>query len=414
MPNQKMKAEIAPVPVGQNLEPETAGGAGHNGTQPVQEQLPEAMRPLAEQLPPEPPPKRLVSLDAFRGLTILGMLLVNNIALDTATPTQLTHAAWNQGVHFADLVFPWFLLIVGVAIPYAAASFRKKGLPLWRYDLKVLGRTVTLVLLGWLIDSSLAKRPVLGLGVLQLIGLAYFVAALLGELPLLRRLILAGGLLVAHWAALRFVPIPGVGAGVFTESQNIINHLNQMYLQPIHLQGLISVVPTSALVLVGTVLGDILRRETDPPLRKVAYFLAGGLGLVGIGWLWSLDLPFNKPVWTASYILYTAGWGTLVLGLFYLLIDVNGWRTWAFPLVVFGMNAIVAYAVPILVKIHILQEWTWKMADGSSLPLDQTFMHFCFEHAGRIPGGWLYTWAYILCWWLVLFWMYRRQMFWRV
>ena len=97
------------------------------------------------------------------------------------------HAAWNQGVNFADMVFPWFLLIVGVAIPYAAASHLKKGLPQWRYDMKIVSRAFTLIVLGILIDSSLAKRPVIGLDVLQLIGLAYMTGAFLYDLPIRSR-----------------------------------------------------------------------------------------------------------------------------------------------------------------------------------------------------------------------------------
>lgn len=361
-----------------------------------------------------PTPRRLVSLDAFRGLSILGMLLVNNIALDTATPKHLTHAPWNEGVRFADLVFPWFLLIVGVAIPYAVASHHRKGLPTWRYDLKVLSRTMSLILLGCLIDSSLARRPFFDMGVLQLIGLAYLVGALLCELPPVRRVVLAGAFLVAHWAAIRFLPVPGLGSGIFTENLNVILHLNQVYLAPLHLKGLISVVPTSALVLIGTVMGDLFRSQTFSAIKKVACLIAGGLGLLLIGWLWNLDLPFNKAVWTASYILFAAGWGSLVLGLFYLLIDVCGWRAWAFPLVVFGMNAILAYVLPILVKIHIMQEWRWKMADGSRFDLGTALMHFWFAHAGRYWGGWLYTLSYIFCWWLVLWQLHRKGIFLRV
>lgn len=357
---------------------------------------------------------RLTSLDAFRGLTILGMLLVNNIALDTATPKQLSHAMWNEGVHFADLVFPWFLLIMGVAIPYAAAAFKKKGLSLWRYDLKVVGRAAVLVLLGCLIDSSLLRRPVFDMGVLQILGLAYLVGALLYELPLERRLILAGAFLLAHWATIRFVPIPGVGAGIFTPEQNVIRHFDRIYLEQLHLRGIISVIPTSALVLIGAALGDVLRRDAWAPMRKAAYLFAGGVALVLAGVLWNTDLPFNKPYWTSSYIVYAAGLGAILLGMLYLLIDVNGWRAWAFPLVVFGMNAIIAYVVPILVKIYIFQQWTWKMPDGSVLPLEQAAMHGFFVRFGRIPGGWLFTFAYIIFWWLVLLWMYRKRIFVRV
>lgn len=360
------------------------------------------------------PPGRLGSLDAFRGLTILGMLLVNNMALDSATPQSLTHAPWGQGVYLADLVFPWFLLIVGVALPFTASAHFRKGLSLSAWSLKVLRRAVMLVLLGCLIDSSLARHPIFGLGVLQLIGLSYAVAALLRGLPGTWRLVVAAFFLVAHWAAIRFLPIPGAGAGIFTEEINVISHLNQAYLEPLHLKGLLSLIPTSALVLLGTVLGEELRRQSAPPMRRFVSLLLGGLAFAATGWLWSMTLPFSKQVWSASYILYTAGLGSVVLGFFYLAIDVMGWRVWAFPLVIFGSNALMAYIVPILVKAHILQEWIWTMSDGSSTSLQQAFLQYCVTLAGRIGGGWLYTLSYIIFWWVALLILHRRRIFWRV
>jgi len=360
------------------------------------------------------PPHRLVSLDAFRGLTILGMLLVNNVALDTRTPAHLVHAPWNEGVHFADLVFPWFLLIVGVALPYAAASFRRKGLPLRTYVAKVLGRGITLYLLGCLLTSSIARQPLLGLDVLQLIALAYCAGALLYELPLKARLGAAAALLVGHWAVIRFLPIPGIGAGAFTEDQNAIAYLNAAYLQAWGAKGLLSVIPTTAMVLIGTGLGDLLRNDSWGVARKVGGLAAAGLALTAGGWLWSLDLPYNKPVWTASYILLCAGLGTLTLAAFYGTIDALRWRGWAFPLVVFGSNAIVAYVAPILVKIHVLQEWVWSAADGTPRTVQQALLEACTDHFGRGRGGWIYTAGYILCWWLVLLVLYRRKLFLRV
>src|SRR5437016_3794637 len=157
---------------------------GRSGTPSDKEQPAERLPPPGPEPQPDPRARRLASLDAFRGLAIVGMLLVNNVALDTATPRPLTHAPWNGGVYFADLVYPWFLLIVGVAIPFSAGAARAKGVPSWRYDLKIVGRAVTLLLLGCLIDSSTWKYPTFDLGVLQLIGLSYLVGALLYDLPL--------------------------------------------------------------------------------------------------------------------------------------------------------------------------------------------------------------------------------------
>lgn len=361
----------------------------------------------------EAAPSRLVSLDAFRGLTILGMLLVNNVALDAATPRHLRHAGWNDGVNFADLVFPWFLFIVGVALSYAQASRWRKQVPGQEYALKVMGRTTSLFLLGCLVESSLAKRPVFGLGVLQLIALAYCSGALLSVLPLKPRLLAAGGLLVAHWAALRFISVPGAEPGALAQNANLITHLNDSYLSGMGLRGLVSVIPTTALVLIGTAVGDLLQEERIPPVRKAGILGGAGVGLVLVGWLWSLDLLFSKALWTAPYILFAAGWGSLTLSLMYLFIDVRRLKAWAFPLVVFGSNAIVAYVAPILVKVHILQEWTWPEA-GSKLSLQQGFLHACIVQFGRVPGGWIYTLGYILSWWLMLLMLYRKKLFLRV
>jgi len=362
--------------------------------------------------PPLAPGSRLVSLDAFRGLTIAGMLLVNNIALDTRTPAQLTHAPWNGGVRFADLIFPWFLLIVGVAIPFAAASAKAKGLPLWRYDLKVLGRVLSLVFLGCLIDSSLAKQPLFDLNVLQLIGLSYGVASLLYSLPLSRRLATALGLLAIHWAAIRFLPVPGSGVGIFREDANLITHLNQTYLQAVHLDGLISVVPASALALIGTAFGDLLRWEIKP-LPKIPLLLVASALLMLGGWAWNFSLPYNKPVWTASYILLSAGLGGFVLTALYILVDVARWRWPVFPLVVYGSNAIAAYVGPILIKVLILREWTWR-SNGVRFSLEQTWLNAAVKHYGPYRGGWVYTLVYLLIVWLALLELRRRKIFLRV
>ena len=362
----------------------------------------------------ERPRARLLSLDAFRGLTILGMLLVNNTALDTATPAQLSHAPWDGGVHFADLVFPWFLLIVGVAIPYSAASQRTRALPSWRRHLKILGRAGSLVLLGCLVSSSSAGRPVFYLGVLQLIGLAYLVGALLYRLPTAARLTAVGVLLVGHWAALRFVPVPGLGVGVFREQANLVQYLNDLYLRPLHLQGIISVIPTAALVLIGTAVGDLFRRDEVSPAQRFAYLVAGGSALALTGWLWSFDLPFNKPLWTSSYILLTAGLGCIALAGTYAVADILGWSASMYPLVVPGTNAIFAYVMPILAKVYILQGWHLPMPGGEAITLQQAYLNALIQVAGRIGGGSLYTVSFIAFWWLVLAYMHRRRVFLRV
>lgn len=374
----------------------------HNGD--TEQSVPTKVKPTSH---------RLMSLDAFRGLTIIGMLLVNNASMDTATPKHFIHAAWNQGITFADLVFPWFLFIVGVAIPYSKASQRRKGMSPANDIWKALGRCVMLVMLGCLLDSSLAKRPVFDLGVLQIIGLAYLVGTILYELPAWVRYTLAGLLLVAHWILLRFVSYPGGEAGVLLETQNIIKYINDTYLTAFNLKGLISVAPTAALVIAGTGIGDLLKHDELSGSRKTLWMLASGAVLCLFGWLWSLDIAFNKPLWTASYIIEAAGLGSLVLAVFYWIIDVRGISKPAFPFLVFGTNAIIAYMAPILVKALILREWT-VVVSGSRLPLIDAALRYCTDSFGKVAGGWVYTASYIAVWWLVMLYLYKKKIFLKV
>jgi len=362
----------------------------------------------------KPVSHRLMSLDAFRGLTIIGMLLVNNASMDTATPKHLVHAAWNQGITFADMVFPWFLFIVGVAIPYSKASQRRKGMSAANDIWKALLRCVMLVLLGCLLDSSLAKRPVFDLGVLQLIGLAYLVGTILYELPSWARYTIAGIFLVAHWILLRFVSYPGGEIGVIQESNNIIKYINDTYLAAFNLKGLVSVAPTTALVIAGTGIGDLLRHDEFSGLKKSLWMLAAGVSLCLFGWLWSLDIAFNKPIWTASYIIEAAGLGSLALAVFYWIIDVKGVHKPAFLFVVFGTNAIIAYMAPILTKALVLREWTVGISNGGRLPLIDAALKSCIDSFGKVAGGWIYTGIYIFIWWLIMFYLYKKKIFLKV
>jgi predicted acyltransferase len=347
-----------------------------------------------------PPPPRLTALDAFRGLTILAMLLVNNIALDAATPRQLRHADWSGRVHLADLVFPWFLLIVGIAVPYASAT----RTPV-RFVRKALERAAGLFVLGCLVTSAVDHRLSFGLGVLQLIALAYLVTALLHRLTPWVRLGVALSLLIGHWALLRFVPAPGLDGAVFAPGQTIVDHLNRTHLEAWSLRGLISVIPTAGLCLLGATAGDVLRSEHFAPHRKLLLLVIGGMALTAIGMLWSHDLPMNKPLWTAPYICYSAGLGLLILTAFTALTDRGQNAVWAQPLVVAGRNATVAYVAPILVKVLILQQVRWP---GSESTIEQGLQDAAYGSFGRVGGGWVYTVGYLVVWWVVLYGLHRK------
>ncbi len=364
---------------------------------------------------PTPIPKttRLVSLDAFRGLTVLLMLIVNNVALDTYTPDPFTHAGWNQGLRLADFVFPWFLLCVGFAIPQSFASFKKKGLPSWRHDIKIVGRAVGLVLLGCLINAAISKQVVFTLGVLQLIGLSYLVSAFAYELPLVRRAIIAVGFLAGYGLAIRYLPIPGAQAGTFLENTNFIDHINRTYLVKYNLDGLFSVIPTSALMIFASMIGDALVNRKLNPLRRLLTMTISGSVLLAAGILANSFLPYNKPVWTPSYILVTGGVGVLVLAAFYLLTDAVKWNKWPFALMVLGSNALLAYVLPVLTKVMMFSSWTVSTHRGN-MSLQEAFLDSLVNRFGRVPGGWAYTWVYICCWWLILLVLYRKRTYLRV
>lgn len=361
---------------------------------------------------------RLLALDAFRGLTIFLMLLVNNVSLGSQTPAQLMHAEWSGRVHVADLVFPWFLFMVGVAVPYAAASARKRHVSHGGYALKAVTRTAVLVGLGCLLASVAEHRLVWTLGVLQLIGLSYLCAAIAGIFFGVRgRVVLTALLLWAHSALLHHYPVPGVGADAITEQANAVKYLNETLLMPLGLKGIISVIPATAMVLIGTVAGDLLRRKKVPSLGKAGVLASCGAGLWAGSIFWGQTLPMNKPLWTGSYILYTAGLGCLVLSALYLLLDVpqgkvgRATRAAALPLVVFGSNAIVAYVAPILFKFTVLQGVTVATHTQGHVTLERALQEYCYQSMGRIHGGWVYTFGYIAVWWLVLAFLYNRRWF---
>ncbi len=376
------------------------------------------MTPAATQAEPVPDAKpalpRLAALDAFRGLTILLMLLVNNTATGEATPEHLTHAEWSGAVHLADVVFPWFLLAVGVAIPFAVASHRKKNAGFLSYYNKAVKRTATLVLLGILVDSTVNHAWSPGLGVLQIIGLAYLLAAFLSPLPTLWRGITAVGLLAAHTGILLLWHVPGLGVGRIEPEANVVAFVNEIYLQPWGLRGLLSVIPTTAMVLLGTIIGDLYRRTDLAVARRALLCAAGGVLLATIGYAGSFVLPMNKPLWTATYILYTAGLGALLLALLHRLVDgTKHGAAFALVLLIPGANAITAYVLPILVKINILQSWS-AATDAGHVSIETALQNSAYAVAGRVNGGWLYTAGYIAAWWMVLYYFHRKQWFLRV
>jgi len=364
------------------------------------------------------PTRRLVSLDAFRGAVIGGMLVVNNVPWNSATPRQLMHAPWGQGVTFTDMILPWFVLAMGVALPQSHAASSS----MWPRVRRIGRRALILVGLGVLIDSLEAHGLLVTVDVLQLLGLSYLVAALLGGLPIGARLGIAGALLGGHAALLTLVPAPGSAPGVLREGHNIVQYVNDVYLARYHAAGLLSVAPASALALIGEVAGEVLRRGVGasgdprgiPPAAAVGAVALGGVAMAAGGWAWGAFLPLSKALWTSSFALLAGGFGLGLLAIFYAMADVAGWRTIAGPLAVLGVNAIVAYVVPILFKLLVLDAWYVRTAAGALVSLQSAVIALFTARFGAAPALWLYTGGYLLLWWLALVPLYRARIFVRV
>lgn len=361
---------------------------------------------MSEEPAAEKPRPRLTSLDAFRGLTIIGMLIVNNVALDELTPKTLTHAEWSGAVHLADVVFPWFLFAVGIALPFSFASQVRKGSSVGRIIGKAALRALILIALGIAVDSSVQREFTPGLGVLQLIGLSFLFGALMISLPKWARLTISLIAIVAQFLIIRHLPIPGTTTGTFTEDANALKFLNDTYLEPWHLRGLLSVLTTGPLVAIASVFGETLQRENA---RRWLVFAGGGVAMIALGLLTQGLLPMNKPLWTGSYVLYCGGLGVLALVVLHALFDTESRSKWAMPLVVFGSNAILAYVGPIFVKTLVLRSIP---SDGGNL--ETALQLWAKQWLGPLAGGIFYTSAYIVVWWLVLYVLYRKRIFIRV
>ena len=362
---------------------------------------------------PAPARFRLTALDAWRGLTVLLMLLVNNVALGDSTPRQLSHAHFG-GLTLTDLVFPWFLFCAGAALPFSAAAMNKAGVTGWPLYRRLLERAALLYLMGAFVTSVTSHRLTLGLGVLQLIALASFFAALLGQLRGRWQALAAAALLAAYALFLHFTPHPG-GIGIVSESANPVQYLNDALLSAWGLRGLLSVVPTTALVLLGALAARPLQQKNPR-----APLLLLGLGVVltalGYGWAASGRLPFSKALWTPPYILYSAGLGTLGILACWVVAD-SGWlpggKRLLAPLTIPGRNALAGYVLPILIKVWILLDWQvgWT---GKSQSIAAALLEMARSSFGPVGGGWTYTLGYIFAVWLGLAWMARRGIIWKL
>jgi predicted acyltransferase len=305
------------------------------------------------------PSHHLESLDAFRGITIAGMILVNNPGTWDAVYTPLVHADWN-GCTLADVVYPFFIVILGVALPFALARRRESGHQLRRLHGRIVRRAVLLFLLGLILNlvaANLSWSAVRIPGVLQRIALVYLIAAVITlHAPPRVRAALAVALLAGHWFLLQLAPLtPALNISSSIDRAIFGRHILTATGDP---EGLLGTMSAVASALIGTVAGHWLR-TVPSDRRRIAALVAGGTALVIAGWWWSFALPLNKSLWTGSYVLVTAGLALVILAICYAVIDVWQIRGWARAFVWLGLNPLAIYFLAELVS-HLLDATNLK------------------------------------------------------
>ena len=306
---------------------------------------------------------RLRSLDVFRGATIALMILVNNAGDWSKTWWPLLHADWH-GWTPTDLVFPFFLFIVGVAIPFAlAAKLRVADPDLRALHRKIVRRAALLFVLGlaliWFPYYTVVWERVRIPGVLQRIAVVYLIAALAyAHLRPRARAALSAALLGGYWAAMKLISVPGFGAGDLSPQGNLAFHVDHLILGshiwryspgPGDPEGILSTLPAIVTTLSGIFAGELLRRRTLEPETRAAprtlvNLLLTGAFLLSLGLALARYFPINKNLWSPTYVLFTAGAAVLVLAAAHWLVDVRRIDGWCRPFEIFGKNAIVAYA----------------------------------------------------------------------
>ncbi len=368
--------------------------------------------------PPSFVSQRLYSLDALRGFDMFWIMGAEEIfhTMSKATGSsfwgaianQFTHPDWN-GFHFYDLIFPLFLFMAGVATPFSVGREMEKGKTknqlLWR----VVKRGLILVLLGVIYNNGLHIKPISEIrfaSVLGRIGLAYMFANIIYLYASKRaQIIWFAGLLIGYWLLLKFTAAPGFMPGDLTMEGNFASYIDRniipgkLYLGIHDPEGLVSTIAAIGTGLLGIMAGLYLKRTNIGGGVKARNLAIAGVISILLALLWNLDFPINKNLWTSSFVLLVGGISLILLGLFYYIIDVLGYKKWAFFFRVIGMNSILIYMSGQFIG--------WEYAN-----------HGFFAWLGELIGDPFNAVAlsitYVLVKWAFLYFMYKKKVFLRV
>lgn len=362
--------------------------------------------------------KRLYSLDALRGFDMLWIIgadeLFHELAHASGSPfwntvaEQFTHPSWN-GFHFYDLIFPLFLFIAGVATPFSIASRLKKGKTKGQVLGHIVRRGLLLVLLGIIYNNGLQIEPIARMrfaSVLGRIGLAYMFANIIFLFARRRwQIIWFFTLLIGYWLLLKFTSAPGFPRGDLTMQGNFASYVDRLFLpgrlyEKIHdPEGILSTIPAICTGLLGIFAGFWLKEGKATPQRKTWGLAVAGVIALVIAQIWNLDFPINKNLWTSSFVLRTGGISLLLLALFYYIIDVKGFKKWAFFFKVIGMNSILIYISGVFIDWRYAAKGFFQwLGQLTTSPYDLVVMVACL----------------IMVKWVFLYFLYRKKVFLKV
>jgi len=373
-----------------------------------------AAGPETKRIPVPAPAERLGSLDAFRGFVMLwiiggeglmvGLAALGHNRVIEAIVYELNHTPW-QGLRFYDCIWPSFMLMVGVSVPL---SFAKRSLTQTYHQqlAHAAKRALVLFLLGSVRESVLIGSPYLVelSSALQPIAIAYFVAVLVVRKSWRFQAGLGAGILVGYALVLAFIGAPGILAGSYQYNHNLVHWVDIALLGQAHWDRwpfanegwgtVLSTIPTISTTLLGLLIGELLMSSRSKESK--ARFIAGiGLACIAVGYAISPAVPVVMKMWTTSYGLMSAGCACLMLLFFYWLIDIRGYRKWAFPLTVIGMNAIFIYMFTSLIHldpiVDVFTQGIVRVLPNSALLFQQV--------------------AILAVEWFILFWMYKRKIF---
>jgi predicted acyltransferase len=414
---------------------------------------------------------RLLSLDVFRGMTVAGMMIVNLPGNESVYPL-LEHSTWN-GCTIADLVFPFFIFIAGISLVFPLSTQLEKGISKKIIFFQIVKRACILFLLGLFLNAfphfDLATLRIYG--VLQRVAIAYLCAAgLFLSCNVRQQIIWMVGLLLGYWLTMSLIPVPGYSSMNFSAEGNVAAWCDRMLLSSNHLygkfydpEGFLSTFPAIATALLGNLTGiwlfsqhsklehvdnsskladfpRFMRRiqrilnykphvcsiqdrtgsreqvagrrnlSCQQPLIKVQGMVFAGIVCMGLGWIWGLWFPINKALWTSSYVLWTGGIALNCLAGTYWLIEIRQWSRWSKPFDIFGMNALLAYVLHIFcLKIQL---WiSLPRSDGSRENIRYFITEHLFGWASLVNASLFYALGSMLCWLLVLTFLYRRRIF---